>query len=260
MTSKKKTNKRKKQKAPLVPKGPNIVIWDIEANNLNANFGFTICIGWKRLGESKSHVISVRDDKKRFKKDPTDDTYVLKTIYPILRDADAWVTWYGKRFDEPFVNSRLLIKGLPLLPPAVHIDGWETCRTRLKLHRNGLASASSFLGLESKTFLDPPTWLRAASGHAPSVKYIEDHCYQDVEVTEKVYYKLRALTRIHPNTLLPTYKEGDKPKCPTCGSLKLMKQGYRYAQVSRTQRYQCNNCHGWTRGKSERIKGIDIHD
>ena len=128
------------------PKKARIILWDIESYNLNANFGYVLCVGWKVLGEKKVNVIKI-SDYELFDRDPTNDREVVREARDVLTDADAWVTWYGGGFDEPFINSRLLNHGLSPMPPmgSAHIDGWKIARYKMTLNSNRLASVTAFL-------------------------------------------------------------------------------------------------------------------
>jgi len=239
---------------------PRIILWDIETSNLVANFGYTLCAGWKVLGEKQVHVIKISDFP-LFKKEPTNDLEVVRTLREALTNADGWVTWYGSRFDEPYVNSRLLNHGLAPLPPmsGTHVDGWRIARFKMKLNSNRLASVSSFLGVEEKTALDGPTWIKAMAGHKPSLEYVYDHCRQDVVVLEQVYEKIKVLHTGHfnINLTIPNLTEGDN--CPRCGAKgKLQRRGFGFAHTSKHQRYQCQACGAWSRGKPERVSVVEV--
>ncbi len=224
-----------------------IILWDIEATNLKADFGYMLSFGYKELGEKEAHVVSIADFP-RFKTDPTNDKDVVRAAVRILESADMWVTWYGKRFDVPYVNSRMLLHGMKPLPPVPHVDGWFISKFKLKLHNNRLASASYFLGLEEKTPLNGPIWIRASAGHKPSIKYVNKHCKQDVIVLQQVYEKLRPLMTTHPNLTLISAGEA---QCGTCGSAsKLQKRGFYMALSRRYQRYHCQTCGGWSHGRT----------
>lgn len=231
-------------------KQPRIILWDLETSNLSANFGYILCAGWKALGEKKTHVIKITDFP-LFKKDPTNDKEVAKAMREVLTEADGWVTWYGSKFDEPYLNSRLMNHGLHPCPPMgrAHIDGWRIARYKMKLNSNRLATVTRFLGMEDKTALDGPTWIKAQAGHKPSLKYVYDHCYQDVRVLEQVYEKIKPLHATHFNVNLVTGSDG----CPKCGSTKLHKRGWAYAASRKRQRFQCQKCGGWSQGKPEKV-------
>lgn len=228
-----------------------IILWDIESTNLSGNFGYILCIGWKFLGEKKTNLISIADFP-LFDKDPTNDKMVVKEAAKVLSEADMWVTHYGQRFDVPFVNARLLYHKLDPLPPIPHVDTWRIARYKMKLNSNRLATIAAFFGLEEKTPLSGPIWIKAMAGHISAIRYVERHCKQDVVVLEQVYEKIKSLTTTHPNVNLV---EGKKDSCPICGEHKLQKRGFTFARTRKYQRYSCTACGGWSRS-SKCVKDV----
>lgn len=235
-----------------------ILIWDIEASNLNADFGFVFCIGWKWVGEKKTHLIKLRDSK-TFNKDCTNDKEVVEKFGEVMEQADYHVAHYGTFFDPQYVNTRRMIHELPPMAPATLVDTWKTARKKLKLHSNRLDSIFTALGVEAvKTRLDPKYWVRAAAGHIPSLRYIEEHCVKDVDALEKVYLKLQPILMDTPNN---AGINGKMLSCPRCGMESvngiLQKRGLCYSKNGVAQRYQCKGCGGWCTGKREQfdVKG-----
>lgn len=232
-----------------------MILWDIEATNLKASFGYVLCVAWKKLGQKTVNVRSVADYA-TYKKDPTNDKQLLKDVRDVLSDAGAWVTWYGQGFDQKFVNSRLTLHGMSPLPPVPHIDGWRIAREKLLLHSNRLASVSSFLGIEEKTALSGPIWVKASAGDKKSLDYVVRHCKQDVVVLEQAYERIKHLATSGPN-LAAIIGNSPANSCPRCGlSDKLQKRGTRIASAVKYQRFQCQGCGGWSLGKPERIKNV----
>lgn len=232
---------------------PKIIGWDLEATNLTANFGYILCFGYKVFGEGKPRIISITDFP-LFKKDCTNDREVVKAAAEILSTADAWCTWYGKGFDVPLLNSRLIFHGMKPLPPVPHIDGWWIARFKMRLNSNRLATVSAFLEVSEKTPLTGPKWIRAAAGHKPSIKYVTEHCAQDVVVLEEVYTRIRPLCSGHPNMALIVR---DPDACPVCAvSGKMQKRGFSVTPTTINQRYQCQSCGAWSKAplpKEERF-------
>ena len=224
------------------------LIWDLETSNLNADFGYIICASIKEYGSRVAPKVYSVSDFKNHVSDPTNDKELVKKIAGILSGADVWVTWYGKRFDLPYLDSRLLHYGYNPMPRIMHIDGWETSRSRMRLHSNRLASVTAFLGCENKTPLSGPIWIRASAGHKPSIKYVMKHCVQDVLVLEQAYKKMVPLIMSHPNVRVIN-NVGDERMCPRCGAQHLIRQGIAYTAGGHKQRYQCNACGGWATGK-----------
>lgn len=227
----------------------NVILWDIEATGLNADFGRIICIGWKKLGEKKVNIITARDH------DKYSDKSVVSEAAKVLGNADVWVTWYGSRFDVPFVNTRLLHYGLKPLPPVPHVDGWRIARNHLKLHSNRLQSVLTFLELGDKTQITPQIWDRAAAGQVSAIKYIEEHCRIDVAELENAYQRIKCLATDHPNIAL-IEGTAHKMNCPMCNSNRIQFRGYTYAGASRKRKFVCNNCGHWSRSKAERIEAV----
>jgi hypothetical protein len=59
--------------------------------------------------------------------------------------------------------------------------------------RDGGKQGANHLGLNSKTDVEPRQWLAAAlDGSRRAMRYIVDHCVQDVLVLEKVIGALKA--------------------------------------------------------------------
>lgn len=233
----------------------NIVSWDLETSNLNANIGFIICGGWKTLGR-KVTMRSI-DNYPLFKYDPTDDSEIVEHLREDLAKADMWVTWFGTHFDIPYMQSKLLEHGMKPLPEVPHVDGWKIARYKLKLTSNRLATVTGFLGLEDKTKVDFKVWRRAAAGHRPSIKYIKEHCKIDCDVLEDVYEKIKPFCTTHPNVAIMDGKPRDR--CTVCGVAgKLVKQGFRITKLYRAQRYQCGACGTWASGRLKKVEGAGL--
>jgi uncharacterized protein YprB with RNaseH-like and TPR domain len=233
-----------------------LLIYDIEASGLVADFGTTLAIGYQWYGRQSVHVPSIADYNGVCEhcdriKDPTNDKKLLQAIYPVFLEADAVVTWYGKGYDERFLNSRLIYHQLPVLPPIPHIDGWLTAFKRMKLHSNRLAAVQEFLELpDAKTPVKGPQWNRAKAGDRRAMRYVVDHCKSDVVVLREAYERLRPLIKEHPSRALAD----DRPwVCPTCGGDKLQKRGEQITRTRVYQRFQCKACGAWLRSsKSSR--------
>ena len=135
-------------------KKPKIVFWDLEicrykemptrkwfgmsqfyGRTMNADINSIVCFGWKVLGEKKAHCINAWDFP-AWSEDVNDDGELVAAAYEILKDADGIVTHYGKKFDLPFLNTRLMFHGFPPLPVGPHIDTKTVASRKLKLFSN----------------------------------------------------------------------------------------------------------------------------
>lgn len=229
---------------------PKIACWDVETSDLKANKGhiFCGCIA-DPLEEDLHNTETFRiDDYKGYKRDLRFDRDLVVDLVGELSSADLWVTYYGKRFDLPFLNSRILYwrgrgTDIPDLPNVPHIDLYDTAKRRLALHSNRLASVSAFLGNSPKTSVDLALWMDAAYGNKEALDHIVDHCEQDVITLAEDYMDLRSLIRAHPHMAL--LEERTKEACPACGSTSTQKRGLYVTEATRRQRFVCNSCGRW---------------
>lgn len=239
---------------PAFPPSARIVFWDLETSNLNADFGYILSAAWKRLGERKIQVVTLADFP-RYERNRTDDRDLARAVAAELDKADVIVSWYGLRFDQPYLNTRLLRAGLPPMAPVPHVDLWRTSRYQLALHSNRLASAAAFFGLEDKTAIKGQQWVDAAAGMPYALRYVASHNRQDIVVLEQAYLRLRPLVERHPNVGVMTDRIDG---CPRCGGRRIASHGWRVSGVSRTQRFKCRDCGGYSHGAPKRVKGATL--
>lgn len=221
---------------------PKVIVYDIESTNLHADFGYCLAFGYKELG-GETKVLSVLDYPDAFGEDPTNDQELMRDAHRVLDGADAVVTFYGKEFDQKFLNSRMILADLSPLPPLgpAHVDLYYTAKHNLALHSNRLASVADFLGCPmKKTPLSGPTWVKASAGHKKSIKYVKEHCTRDVDILAWVYEKLKPFVRTHPTLF------GGVDKCHICGSGRLQRRGITVTLKRPKQRVQCQNCGTWS--------------
>lgn len=236
---------------------PRIIAWDIECTNLNADFGYILSASWMDLNGPREPKIVRIDGYKGFKTDRTNDKQLVRELAATLSEADIWVTWYGDRFDIPYVNTRLLWHELDLLPPIPSVDGWKAARNHLKLSSNRLANISEYLDVSRKTPVVGWEWVRAGAGHQEALDYVVDHNIKDVIVLGEVYDRIRPVIRNHPNVNLIEHSTTGKPTrspCPVCSSDRVHSRGYHVAKTRRSVRYQCQACGSWFRGPSEAVQ------
>src|ERR1041385_12729 len=175
--------------------------FDIETSGLNANFGFLI--SWS----IKSDDLNVRDPgvlecdkltRTDFEKAGYDDPdkRIVKSMVDTLNEYDVITYHFGGYFDGPFARTRALLYNLPFpqYGQVVQIDTWRLARNLLKLHSNRLEAVAEYLGVSTKTHLNPAIWRRATRGSIRDVNYILEHNKQDVITLEKVYNRLKEYT------------------------------------------------------------------
>lgn len=228
-----------------------LIVFDIETSNLNADFGFILSACWMDIADRKLNTVRI-DESKGYKNDRTNDRELVAKLAAALGEADVWISWYGDRFDIPYVNTRLLFHGLQVMPPIPSVDGWRAARNHLKLSSNRLANVTEFLDVQRKTPVVGWEWVKAAAGHKDSLNYIVEHNEKDVLALGEVYDLIRPVIRNHPNINLverATVKQALDVLCPVCSSDHVQSRGYRIAKSRRSVRYQCQVCGSWFQGK-----------
>ena len=225
-----------------------LLLWDIESTGLKGDFATILCIGYKWYGEKSTKVISIMDFP-RFKKDPTDDSFLMREFMKVYNEADATITYFGTGFDRKMMYTKLLEHGLALPANIPMIDLFYTVKGNTTLSRKSLDNVANFLGTPTqKTKVLGKVWKKAMAGHAGSIRYIIDHCIADVKVLEEVYERLRPLVRTHPIVA----RLGD---CRYCGGGNLQRRGFALTVLrGRYQRIVCKDCGGWDQVKAQKEK------
>jgi hypothetical protein len=90
-------------------------------------------------------------------------------------------------------------------------------------------------------------WIAARHGDRQALRYVYDHCRQDVKVLEGVYKQFKPWV-IEPALSLFT---GDADACPSCGSGHVQRRGFVAAQTRLYQQWRCMDCHhSWRETKA----------
>lgn len=126
------------------------------------------------------------------------DKSVVKNCIRDMMLFDKIVTFYGARFDLPFLRTRALVHKIkfPGYGEQRHIDVYFIARGKLRLNSNRLeVVARTILGETQKTKIEYKHWLRGTQGNKRSLAYILDHNKRDVLDLEKVYNVLIGFKR-----------------------------------------------------------------
>lgn len=196
-----------------------------------------LCFAAKWLDSPKVHFHSEWDDGREA---------MVAEAAALMDEADAVVTYYGKRFDEPHLTSEFVLAGIPLPAPHKSIDLKDVARSKLKLPSNKLDYVAGWLGLGRKVEHEGfRLWRKIVDPETPdnvrrkAQRDMRRYNIGDTRLEEQVYLRVRPLITTHPNVGLYDGKEG---VCGTCGGEDLAKDGYRYTQVGKFQRFRCTAC------------------
>lgn len=167
---------------------------DIEAGGLKANFDYMLsyCIKTRDKKEFNEGVIDVKEIRKfNFDKE------LIKKLIRDISKYDVIVTYFGTRYDIPFIRTRALHHNLqfPQFGFIQHKDVYYMVKSKLCLHRNSLDTATNFLGIKGKNHIDGNTWNKAEHGDKKSLQYVLDHNRRDCIILEKLHKKMEVFVK-----------------------------------------------------------------
>jgi uncharacterized protein YprB with RNaseH-like and TPR domain len=167
-------------------------VFDLETSSLNADFGIVLCaVVQSATGEST--VLRGDEINPGWKKGRSDDSALVAAIANELIKYDIICAHNGKRFDVPFIQTRLARWGLSPMPKLRLIDPVLLARNNYKMSSNSLQRLLGMFGLNEKTVVDNDVWLRAAlDGDSDAMDYIVEHCVKDVEMLAKLLDKVKV--------------------------------------------------------------------
>lgn len=198
--------------------------------------GETICYAAKWVGERE---VTWR------RKGNTD---FLTKMHELLAEADAILTYNGKRFDMPLLNREFVKAGLSPPAPYKHIDLLETVKKQFRFPSNKLDYVCRELKVGQKVAHEGwNLWKKCREEDAKAWATMKKYNIQDITILESLYNKLKPWVLGHPNAAL--YTPTGAHQCSTCGSTHLQKRGFHVTGVGKYQRYRCSDCGGWSRSR-----------
>lgn len=244
--------------APLLVYTWGIYEQNIGLNQIHTDWSILAwCAKWfnntKMIYKDQKDAKKIRNDKR-----------LLKEIWQLLNECDILVTQNGKRFDVKKLNAKFIKYGLT--PPSSyrHIDTLQISKKYFGFTSHSLAQLAKELGIEigkyeHKKFPGMELWKQCLKRNVNAWKEMEIYNKQDVLVLEKVYNKLK----VWDNTVnFNVYHDGEENLC-RCGSISFKKNGFKYTNTQKYQRYKCSKCGHETRGRQnlltkEKLKSLKV--
>lgn len=218
---------------------PRIISFDIEATGLKADFAFLLSAAFADVNTREAKVLALDDfgGANIF----ANEARLTAAVIEEMNKADMLVTYFGTRYDKPFMNAKALEYGLAFPAPVPHVDLFYTVKSNLAISRKSLQNVGYYAMLATeKTPVEGRLWKAAQAGDLRALKMIKDHNAADVLILAEAYERLRSLIRQHPRL-----QEGTQT-CRACGSNALEHRGYQYTSNGvKKARVQCKICHAW---------------
>lgn len=179
-------------------------------------------------------------------------------LWNLFDEADAVITYNGKRFDLPVANREFLMMGLTPPSPYASIDLFKTVKKNFRFAYNSLDYVCGQLGLGSKVRHEGfDLWLKVMDGDPRARERMERYNKQDVRLLVPLYRHLLPWIQPHPNHNL--FVDSSEPVCPNCGSKHLHKKGVERTSTQIYQRYSCQKCGKHSRGRSTLVPPDQRH-
>ena len=171
--------------------GLTMAYFDIETTSLKPGFGHLLCVSV--LSYPDMTMKTFRIDELGDSDVPYDDSVLAVTVRDYLEQFHMVGTWFGKGFDVPFLNTRLMAASERGLAPQFHVDfiwfykGWRGVKTT----GSKLETVAEFYKLEERKMkLDREVFAQAAYWNTPKGKQqldiIVERCESDVRLTCEV--------------------------------------------------------------------------
>lgn len=169
----------------LLEETGRLYFFDIEAVGLRGDYNSVICASFKPYGK-KPFTHSVIK--------PGDDKSLVRAIKEELENANAWVTYYGKGFDIPFINTRLLRHGIHPIEKRPHLDMYFTLKANTLTSRRSQGHLLSWLRTpETKMTVSADDWNEVIVDPKKILPTMVKRCESDVSGLEALYKRTRHI-------------------------------------------------------------------
>jgi uncharacterized protein YprB with RNaseH-like and TPR domain len=173
--------------------------FDIETFSWGFSANMGIALTYVIIDENEKLIVN-SVTAKEIKKDPFNaDKRLMKELCEDLRKFDRIVTFYGKRFDVPFVRtrSRFFKWDFPEFGELHHTDVYDIIKRKFSFSRRNMGAVCDFFGIVAKSLKFKFRYLIGAiAGNKIDMKHIIEHNIEDVVSTRLLYHKVRNDTRL----------------------------------------------------------------
>lgn len=206
-----------------------------------------LAMAWKWLGDKGKPQGNIISDFRQISN--FDDYGIVHKLWELLDEANIVVAHNGRRFDEKVANAFFLRHNMKPPRPYQSFDTLQTARRYFKFDNNKLDYLGKLLigeGKTNTTYRD--CWDKMLNGsNQEQKKYgrlMDKYCRKDVEVLEKIYYKILPWANNHPNVALAAGVDFICPRCGNDADFKIKAYRRTGVQVNAIQ-YECLHCHGY---------------
>lgn len=167
--------------------GANTLLFvDIEATGLRGDYNSILVVSALPYRNEKAVTMKVGQ--------PGNDRKLVREAKEVLEDHDCWVTYYGKGFDLPMLNTRLLKWGLRPIEKRPHVDLYFTLKSNLLTARRSQAHLLEWLETpETKMTIGADVWNQVLHNFSAAIETLVQRCESDVRGLRGLYEKTKHI-------------------------------------------------------------------
>lgn len=170
----------------IVERANQLAFWDLETSGLGADYQSTVLATIKPYNRDCITLIADRHNK---------DKKLVRQIKELLEQYTVLCAHNCKRFDIPYLNTRLLKWRMPSLESRHHIDTYQILKPKLRTSSKSQAALLSFLELPQQKMSLPPSIWQEAMTNKKALKQLIDRCESDCIGLEQLYKRTRHLIK-----------------------------------------------------------------
>lgn len=171
---------------------------------------------------------------------------MTKELWKLFNEADVIVAHNGDAYDIKMSNRFFIAYGLKPPAPYKTVDTLKLARRYFKFESNKLDYLGQLLFNKRKVGTSYSLWEDCMKKDKEALMKMEKYCEQDVKLLVELYNKLKPWHTGHPNH---NVYNGTIHHCPVCNSTRVQRRGMAVARAYTYQRYHCQECGSWSKGK-----------
>lgn len=169
----------------LTEQAGTIACVDIEASGLRGDYNSIYCVSIKPYGK-KPYTLVVDH--------PGKDRKLIREVKRELEKYHAWITYYGRGFDIPDINTRLLYHRYHPIEKRPHIDLYWQLKAKLLNSRRSQGHLLNWLKLpEQKMSVSAEVWNEVMTGSKKAMAEMVKRNVSDVVGLECLYDRTKHL-------------------------------------------------------------------
>ena len=169
----------------LCKQAGTLACFDIEASGLRGDYNSILVVSIKPFGKRPVTYKVTR---------PGHDHKLVEQVKHALEQYDIWVTYFGKGFDVPMINTRLLKWGIPPLEKRHHLDMYWMLKSNTLTARRSQGHLLAWLELpEQKMTISATAWNEVLADPKRNLPLMVKRCESDTRGLEALLRRTQHL-------------------------------------------------------------------